>query len=214
MYDLPGPEELDDVVDVRIVGEAQDVVVGDTGLLLGGQILRQVGDQVALHRHAGGAPGEARRSGGVHAGGPVHKIRVKARGPDLLLGEVPGQLVDDGADHLQMAQLLSADVGQQALQLRIGHGVPLAQVAQGRAQLTVGPAVLGDDDGGQLGIGVLDLHRVLELLLINEHQSLPPSSQGHGSFSQAKPSSGVRSVCSRGPYIFWYFSRPSFASLI
>ena len=207
MDDLPGPEELDDVVDVRIVGEAQDVVVGDTGLLLGGQILRQVGDQVALHRHAGGAVREAGGGGGVHAGGPVHKIRVKARGPDLLLGEVPGQLVDDGADHLQMAQLLSADVGQQALQLRIGHGVPLAQVAQGRA-------VLGDDDGGQLGIGVLDLHRVLELLLINEHQSLPPSSQGHGSFSQAKPSSGVRSVCSRGPYIFWYFSRPSFASLI
>ena len=31
---LPGPEELDDVVDVRVVTQAQDVVIGDTGLLL------------------------------------------------------------------------------------------------------------------------------------------------------------------------------------
>ena len=48
MHDLPGPQELDDVVDVRVVGQAQDVVIGDPGLLLGGQVLRQVGDQVAL----------------------------------------------------------------------------------------------------------------------------------------------------------------------
>ena len=61
----------------------------------------------------------------------------------------------------------------------------LAEIPQGRAKLSVGPAVLGDDEGCQAGVGVLDLHRVLELLLIDEHQSLPPSSQGHGSFSQA-----------------------------
>jgi hypothetical protein len=34
MHDLPGPQELDDIVDVRIVGQAQDVVIGDPGLLL------------------------------------------------------------------------------------------------------------------------------------------------------------------------------------
>ena len=32
--DLPLTQEADDVVDIRIVGHAQDVVVGDTGLLL------------------------------------------------------------------------------------------------------------------------------------------------------------------------------------
>ena len=32
--DLPLPEELDDVVDVRIIAQTQDVVVGDPGLLL------------------------------------------------------------------------------------------------------------------------------------------------------------------------------------
>jgi hypothetical protein len=33
VHDLPRPQELDDVVDVRIVGQAEDVVVGDAGLL-------------------------------------------------------------------------------------------------------------------------------------------------------------------------------------
>ena len=56
------------------------------------------------------------------------------------------------------------------------YGKPLGQVPQGRAQLPVRAAVLGDDDGGQLGIGVGDFHRVLELFVIDEHQSSPPAS--------------------------------------
>lgn len=31
--DLPGPEELDDVVDVRIIGKAKNVIVGHPGFL-------------------------------------------------------------------------------------------------------------------------------------------------------------------------------------
>ena len=34
MDDLPGTQELDDVVDVRVIGKPQNVVVGDAGLLL------------------------------------------------------------------------------------------------------------------------------------------------------------------------------------
>ena len=34
MDDLPFPEEFDDIIDVRIVAQAQDVVIGDPGLLL------------------------------------------------------------------------------------------------------------------------------------------------------------------------------------
>ena len=34
VHDLPGPEELDGVADVRIVGKAENVVVGNAGLLL------------------------------------------------------------------------------------------------------------------------------------------------------------------------------------
>lgn len=44
MHDLPGPQELDDVVDVRVVGQAQDVVIGDPGLLLCGNHIRTTFD--------------------------------------------------------------------------------------------------------------------------------------------------------------------------
>ena len=47
MDDLAGAQELNGVVHVRVVAEAQDVVIGQAGLLLGGQILCQVGDHVA-----------------------------------------------------------------------------------------------------------------------------------------------------------------------
>jgi len=132
----------------------------------------------------------------------IHEVGIKAGGADLILGEIAGQLVDDGAHHFQMAQLLGADVRQQCLQLRVGHGVPLAQIAQGGAQLAVGAAVLADDDRCQLWVGSRDLHRVLQFLFIDKHQSFPPSSQGQGSFTQAKPSSGVGTVICRGPYSF------------
>ena len=31
---LPGPEEFDDIVDIGVIGQAQNVVIGDPGLLL------------------------------------------------------------------------------------------------------------------------------------------------------------------------------------
>ena len=108
MHDLPGAQELDDVVDVRVVAEPQDVVVGDAGLLLRRQVLGQIGDQVALDRHGRRVPREAGGCGGIDTGGVIHKVGVEAGGLDVLLRQIAGQLVDDGADHLQMPQLLRA----------------------------------------------------------------------------------------------------------
>ena len=59
VHDLTGTQELDDVADVRIVGDAQDVVVGHAGLLLCCEVLRQVGDGVAGDLHGAGRPGIA-----------------------------------------------------------------------------------------------------------------------------------------------------------
>ena len=42
MDDLPFPQEADHVVYVRVVGQPQDVIVGQPGLLLRRQILGQV----------------------------------------------------------------------------------------------------------------------------------------------------------------------------
>lgn len=109
--DLPFPQELDGVVDIGVIGQTQNVVVCLPGLLLSGHVLRQVGNGIAAALHAGGAPGRAGGGGGIDGGGVVHKIGGEALGLNLLLREVAGQLVDDGADHLQVAQLLGADVG-------------------------------------------------------------------------------------------------------
>ena len=47
VHDLARPQELDDVVDVGIVGKAQDVIVGHARLLLCGEVLGEVGDGIA-----------------------------------------------------------------------------------------------------------------------------------------------------------------------
>lgn len=74
------------------------------------QILRQISDQVALTGHTGGAVGESGGGGGVDTGGAVYEVGVKSGSLDLLIRQVPGQLMDDGADHFQMAKLLCPDV--------------------------------------------------------------------------------------------------------
>ena len=40
VYDLPLPQKLDDVIDIRIVAEAEDIVIGRAGFLLCCQILK------------------------------------------------------------------------------------------------------------------------------------------------------------------------------
>lgn len=87
---------------------------------IGGQVLRQVGDQVALDGHGRRVPRGAGGGGGIHPGGVIHKIRLVSRLFDLLRRHVPGQLVDDGADDLQVSQLLGA-------QRSIGN-VPMYQI--------------------------------------------------------------------------------------
>lgn len=139
MHDFPRPQELDDVVDIRVVGQTQDVVIGDPGLLLGGQILRQIGDQVALHSHRRSVPREAGGGGRINTGGVVHEVRLVSGLLDLLRRHASGQLMNDGANNLEVPELLHADVRQQSLQLRIWHGVPLTQIPQRCTEFPIRP---------------------------------------------------------------------------
>lgn len=61
--DFPFPQELDGVPYVRVVRQAEDVVIGNAGLLLSRQILGQVADGVPLGLEGSGAEGEP---GGRH----------------------------------------------------------------------------------------------------------------------------------------------------
>ena len=108
MDDLSRPQEADGIGDVRVIGETEDVVIGDPGLLLGGQVLREVGNGVAGDLHGSGGPGVAGGKLGEDPGGVIHKISLKARVLDLLLRQVPGQLVDDGPHHFQVSQFLGS----------------------------------------------------------------------------------------------------------
>ena len=117
--DLPLPQEADYVVYIRVVGQPENVIVGEPCLLLGGQVLGQIGDDIAGGLDRAGAPGEAGGGGGVDPGGVVHEVGGESGiGLNLLIGEVPGQLVDNSRHHLHMAQLLSAYKGVKMYQFK------------------------------------------------------------------------------------------------
>ena len=101
-------QELNDIIDIRVVREPQDVIIRDTRFLFRGQILRQISDQVTLDCHAGGTPREPGCGSGIDTGSAIHKVGIKAGRLDLILAEVSGQLVDDGPYNFQMPQFLSA----------------------------------------------------------------------------------------------------------
>ena len=120
VHDLARTQELDDVVDVGIVGKAQDVIVGHARLLLGGEVLGEVGDGIARDLHRRRRPRIAGGELREHAGRVVDEIGIEAGLLDLIYREVSRELVDDGADHLKMPQLLCA-------QRSIGN-VPMYQI--------------------------------------------------------------------------------------
>lgn len=116
MDDFPLPQEADHVVDIRVVGQAEDVVVGEAGFLLRRQILRQVSDDIARDLHSRGGPGIAGGKLGKDACGVIHEVGVKACGFDLAVAQIAGELVDEGAHHFQMAQFLSPYQGAKKYQ--------------------------------------------------------------------------------------------------
>ena len=69
------------------------------------KIFRQIGNGVALDGHGRGIPGEACRRRWINPYGVVHEIGRKGRVTELIVLQIPGQLVDDGPDHFQVPQL-------------------------------------------------------------------------------------------------------------
>lgn len=117
---FPLAEEANHVVDIGIVAQAENIVVCDPRLLLGGQILGEVGDGIAFDADACGVPGRAGGGGGVDAGGVVDEVGHKSALLNLAVGELAGELVDDGADHLQVSQLFGT--------YRSNGNVPIYQI--------------------------------------------------------------------------------------
>lgn len=177
MDDLPLPQEADGCDDIGVIDETKDVIVGSAGFLLGGHVLAQVGDGITSGLHGG--RGEGHAAGGLRpdANGVIDEVGCEAGIFDLFDGEIPGELVDDGADHLQMSQLLGANIIEETGDPAVGHGKFLRKVAQAGAQFAIGSAVLAYDDLCGLGVGALDIDREFQNLIIVPH--IQPS-QGQG----------------------------------
>ena len=108
MHDLPLPEEFDDIVHIRVVGKPENVVICHPGLLLCCQTLHQIRHRIALDRHGSGTPGESRGSCGVDTGCVIHKIGRESGVLHLGILQIPGQLVNNRPNHLQVPQLFGS----------------------------------------------------------------------------------------------------------
>lgn len=104
MHDFTLPEEADDVVDIGVIRETQDVVIGRACLLFGAHILGEIGDNVALDSDRSGGPGSAAGKLGIDPCGVIDKIGIKARFFDFFDAHIAGQLMHQRTYHLQMAQ--------------------------------------------------------------------------------------------------------------
>ena len=108
MHNLALAQELDGVAHIGIIRKAQDVVIRYAGLLLGGEVFVDVCQRVARY---GDARCTERRAGGryrVNARRVVDEIRIKALLLNLLLRQIPRQLVHDCSHHLEMSEFFGA----------------------------------------------------------------------------------------------------------
>ena len=59
MHDFSGAQEADDVLNIGVIGKAQDIVIGQACLLFGGQVFVNVGKDIAGDRDCLGGEGIA-----------------------------------------------------------------------------------------------------------------------------------------------------------
>ena len=137
MDHFPGPEELNGFTDIIILHNAQDVVIGTSGLLLSCHILVEIRDHIALGLEFARIKGDTACCLGPDTCGMVNVVRAKALFYQLVCRQVPGKLMDNGCNNLKVGQLFRSNIGEGCLALLVRHGVALGQVTHGRAHLAV-----------------------------------------------------------------------------
>lgn len=104
--DLALAQEADDIAHVGIVNELEDVVIGDTRLLLSCHILRKIGDRVTDRLDGRGGKGHTVCGGRIDTDRMVDKIGIQPGIDDLLRREPAGELFYKLAHHLHMRELI------------------------------------------------------------------------------------------------------------
>ena len=112
---------------------------------IGGKVLVEVGQNVALDAHVFHIKGHARGGNGIKSRRVIDKIGRKGALLDLLGSEVARQLIENGGNHFEVGKLLGTDVGQNARYFVIRTAVALMQIAHRGGKLAVGTARLKKD---------------------------------------------------------------------
>lgn len=113
--DLPFTEEFDHIVDIRIITEPKDVVIGNACFLFRRQIFNKIRHGIALDLKRCCCEWETGSGSWVYADGMIYKVLFKRSTLDILFLQVSCQLVNDGTDHLQVSQFLCTCIGFKAV---------------------------------------------------------------------------------------------------
>ena len=108
MHHFTFPQEFDGIAYVRVVDEAEQIVIGHSCFLFCRQILIQIREHITLDADILHVKGHARRRNRINSGSVIHKVNIKSGFFDFFLTQIAGQLVNNGSDHLKVCQFFSS----------------------------------------------------------------------------------------------------------
>lgn len=104
MHDLAFAQIADGVDHIRVVCQAQDIVIRCPRLLLGCHVLGQIRKGISLGLEIGSSERNPASRLRVNGTGVIHEILVKAVLPEICLRHSAGELVNDRGDHFHVCQ--------------------------------------------------------------------------------------------------------------
>ena len=118
MYDLPFPQKAQGILYAGVIGEIQQMIIGNTSLLLCRHIFCQIGNGIIFCLNITGSPGNTVGVGIKQSQTVLNKLGFITGFDQLFLGGFIGQLIGKGGDDLQMSQFF----GTQRLSVRRKSG--------------------------------------------------------------------------------------------
>ncbi len=156
---------------------------------IGRHVLGNIRDRIACTLDVGRRKRHAARVDREHAVAVHDIVAVQPGRFQLFAGGALHALMDHRPDHLPVGELFGADIVERGADAVIRHGEALRQIAERRAQLGIGAAVLRHEQLCHLEIRLGDIDRIFQPFFIDPHK--PPSSQFPRPFL-VDPASGVR----------------------
>ena len=88
----------------QLINHSTQFLYPQAALAICGKVLNKISHGISLDLHGCCGVGETGSGGGVDTGGVIHEVGRKGTVLNLAVFQIPGQLMDDGADHFQVSQ--------------------------------------------------------------------------------------------------------------